>query len=83
MTPERAEDPVDLAELATAPFRTSSRSSGTGSCVAVASVRGWVGVQDTKQHPDSSRRTILAFPSSAFAQFLAAVRAGRFAQDTT
>lgn len=61
----------DAAALADAPYRKSSRSSGTGSCVMVGSTGGWIGIQDSKQHPDS---TILATPHQHWATFLHAIK---------
>ncbi|MDQ3762081.1 MAG: DUF397 domain-containing protein [Actinomycetota bacterium] len=60
--------------LAHAPYRKSSRSSGTGSCVMVGSAGGWVGIQDSKEHPDSTRRSTLATPHRLWATFLHAVK---------
>lgn len=62
------------AALACAPYRKSSRSSGTGSCVMVGSASGWVGVQDSKEHPDSTHRTTLATPRSQWPTFLHAIK---------
>ena len=62
--------------LADATYTTSTHSGATGNCVAVGYADGWVGVQDTKQGPGSSRRTTVAVPTAAFATFLDAVRTG-------
>jgi hypothetical protein len=62
--------------LAGATYHKSTRSTATGDCVAVGHAGDWVGVQDTKHGPDSTRRTTLAFPAAAFAAFLVAVKAG-------
>ena len=67
----------DAAVLAHAPYRKSSRSTGTGSCVMVGSAGGWVGIQDSKEHPDSTRRTTLAIPHQHWATFLHAVKNGQ------
>ncbi|MGH3776319.1 MAG: DUF397 domain-containing protein [Pseudonocardiaceae bacterium] len=64
------------AALADATYRKSTRSTGTGNCVAVGYAGDWVGVQDTKQDPDSTRRTTLALPAVTFAAFLDAVKTG-------
>ncbi|MGQ0718958.1 MAG: DUF397 domain-containing protein [Pseudonocardiales bacterium] len=65
-----------LAALADATYAKSARSTGTGNCVAVAYAEQWVGIQDTKQGPDSTRRTTLAVPIAAFSAFLDAARTG-------
>ena len=67
----------DAAALAHATYRKSSRSSGTGSCVMVGSAGGWVGIQDSKERPDSTRLTTLAIPHQQWATFLHAVKAGQ------
>lgn len=64
----------DAAALARAPYRKSSRSSGTGGCVMVGSTGGWVGIQDSKEHPDSTHRTTLAAPHQHWATFLHAIK---------
>ncbi len=64
----------DAAALAHATYRKSNRSSGTGSCVMVGAAGGWVGIQDSKEHPDSTRRTTLAIPHQQWATFLHAVK---------
>ncbi|MGH3764876.1 MAG: DUF397 domain-containing protein [Pseudonocardiaceae bacterium] len=64
------------ARLADATYRKSTRSTAAGNCVAVGLAYGWVGVQDTKQGADSTRRTTLAFPVASFGAFLDAVRTG-------
>ncbi len=69
----RTPDAAALSALANAPYRKSSRSSGTGSCVMMGSAGGWVGIQDSKEHPDSTRRTTLATPHRQWATFLHAV----------
>jgi Domain of unknown function (DUF397) len=61
--------------LAGATYHKSTRSSASGNCVAIGYASGWVGIQDTKQGPDSTRRTTLAAPATAFAAFLDAVKA--------
>ena len=62
----------DAAALAHAHYRKSSRSSATGSCVMVGAADSWVGIQDSKQHPD---RTTLATPGQQWAAFLHTVKA--------
>ncbi|MGH3766732.1 MAG: DUF397 domain-containing protein [Pseudonocardiaceae bacterium] len=69
--------PPDAAALAHVPYRKSSRSSSTGSCVMVGSASGWVGIQDSKEHPDSTHRTILATPGHQWTAFLHAVTANQ------
>jgi Domain of unknown function (DUF397) len=64
----------DAAALAQASYRKSSRSSGTGNCVMVGSAGGWVGIQDSKEHPDSAHRTTLATPHQYWATFLHAIK---------
>ncbi|MGH3897253.1 MAG: DUF397 domain-containing protein [Pseudonocardiaceae bacterium] len=73
MTNPRVAPPVALAD---ATYTTSTRSGGTGNCVAVGRVDGWVGIHDTKQGPDSTRRTTVALPAATFSTFLDAVKAG-------
>ncbi len=68
----------DAAALAHATYRKSSRSSGTGSCVMVGSAGGWVGIQDSKERPDSTRRTTLAIPHQQWVTFLHVVEDGQF-----
>jgi len=63
--------------LRTAHYRKSSRSSGAQECVAIGHAAGWTGVQDTKEHPDSGRRTTLAVPTQHFAAFLTALAGGQ------
>jgi Domain of unknown function (DUF397) len=53
----RTPDAAAPAVLTHAPYRKSNRSSGTGSCVMVGSAGGWVGIQDSKENPDSTHRT--------------------------
>lgn len=60
--------------LAHTPYRKSSRSSGTGNCVLVGSASSWVGIQDSKQHPDSTHRTTLAMPGHQWTTFLHAIK---------
>ncbi|MGH3826878.1 MAG: DUF397 domain-containing protein [Pseudonocardiaceae bacterium] len=57
-------------------YHKSSRSSGAQECVAIGHAAGWTGLQDTKEHPDSGRRTTLAVSGRQFAAFLTAVRDG-------
>ncbi|MGH3753009.1 MAG: DUF397 domain-containing protein [Pseudonocardiaceae bacterium] len=66
----RTPDAAVRMALAHAPYRKSSRSSATGSCVLMGSAGGWVGIQDSKEHPDS---TTLATPHHQWAAFLHAV----------
>jgi hypothetical protein len=63
------------AALADATYRTSTRSTAAGNCVTVGHAEGWVGIQDTKQGPDSTRRTTLAVPAATFTAFLDEVKA--------
>ncbi|MGH3770750.1 MAG: DUF397 domain-containing protein [Pseudonocardiaceae bacterium] len=72
MTDKRVAPPAALAD---ATYQKSTRSTGTGNCVAVGHAGDWVGIQDTKQGPDSTRRTTLAFPATAFAAFLDVLKA--------
>ena len=72
MNNTRVAPPVALAD---ATYTKSSRSTASGNCVAVGQAGGWVGVQDTKQGPDHTRRTTLAFPAATFSAFLDAVKA--------
>jgi len=72
MTTTRVAPP---ATLAGATYHKSTRSTGTGNCVAVGYADNWVGIQDTKQGPDSTQRTTLALATATFAAFLAAVKA--------
>lgn len=64
--------------LHTARYRKSSRSSGAQECVAIGHANGWTGVQDTKQATESHMRGVLALPSGPFAEFITAVKNGRF-----
>lgn len=64
------------AALADATYTKSSRSTAAGNCVAVGGAGDWVGIQDTKQGPGSTRRTTVALPAAAFSTFLDAVKAG-------
>lgn len=73
MTTTRVAPP---AALAGATYRKSSRSTASGNCVAVGHADQWVGVQDTKQGPDSTRRLTVAVPAATFCAFLDAVRTG-------
>ncbi len=72
MTTTRVAPPTALGD---ATYHKSTRSSAAGNCVAVGFAVGWVGIQDTKQDPDSTRRTTLAFPAATFRAFLDAVKA--------
>ncbi len=40
----------------------------------VGSASGWVGIQDSKEHPDSTHRTTLAMPCHQWTTFLHAVK---------
>ncbi|MGH3992685.1 MAG: DUF397 domain-containing protein, partial [Pseudonocardiaceae bacterium] len=55
-------------------YRTSSYSTGNGACVMVGHAAGWVGIQDSKEHPDSTHRSTLATPRPQWATFLHAVK---------
>ncbi len=70
----RTPDAAARVALAHAPYRKSSRSSGTGSCGMVGSAGNWVGIQDSKEHPDSIHRSTLATPRPQWAAFLHAVK---------
>lgn len=61
----------DAAALARTPYRKSNRFSGTGNCIMVGSAGGWGGIQDSKQHPDSTHRTT---PHRQWATFLHAIK---------
>ncbi len=74
----RTPDSAARVALARAPYRKSSRSTGTGNCVLVGAADGWVGIQDSKEHPDSTRRTTLTTPHQHWATFLHAVKASQF-----
>ncbi|MHC3394692.1 DUF397 domain-containing protein [Streptomyces lavendulocolor] len=62
------------AELAAAPWRTSTYSAANNECVEVAPVLGgaWVGVRDTKVKGGP----VVAVPASAFAAVVSALRDG-------
>lgn len=66
------------AALRAARFRKSTRSSGAQECVAVGYADSWVGLQDTKEHGDSRKRTTLAVPIQPFTEFLRAVKRDQF-----
>jgi len=70
-------DAATRAVLAHASYRKSDRSTATGNCVMVGSAAGWVGIQDSKEHPDSTRRTTLTTPHQHWATFLHAVKASQ------
>ncbi|MGH3943165.1 MAG: DUF397 domain-containing protein [Pseudonocardiaceae bacterium] len=70
-------DQPGIAALRSAHYRKSNRSSGAQSCVAVGHAAGWTGVQDTKEHLDSRRRSTLAVPTRQFAAFVTAIQDGR------
>lgn len=65
--------------LTAATYRKSTYSTGTGSCVAVSvgTIPGLVGIQDTKEGPDSRTRTTIAVTSSAWTAFTTAIKAGK------
>ncbi|MGH3962661.1 MAG: DUF397 domain-containing protein [Pseudonocardiaceae bacterium] len=71
MTTTRVAPPATLAD---ATYTKPTRSGAAGNCVAVGYDGGWIGIQDTKQRPDSTRRTTLVFPAASFAAFLDAVK---------
>ena len=73
----RTPDSAARVALARAPYRKSSRSTGTGSCVMVGSAGGWVGIQDSKERSDSTRRTTLATSHQQWATFLHAIKNGQ------
>lgn len=62
------------ASLAHTSYRKSSYSTGTGGCVLVGSAGVWVGIQDSKEHPDSTRRATLATSRLQWTTFLQAVK---------
>jgi hypothetical protein len=68
----------DATSLVHATYRKSSYSTGTGSCVLVGAAGGWVGIQDSKEHADSTRRITLTTPRQHWVTFLHAVKAGQF-----
>lgn len=59
-------------------FRKSSYSSGAQDCVAIGHAAGHTGIQDTKESPETSERTTLAFEAGTFSAFVQDVKAGRF-----
>ncbi|MFD6917942.1 DUF397 domain-containing protein [Streptomyces virginiae] len=64
--------PPTAAQLAAAPWRTSSYSAANNECVEVAPVGVWVGLRDSKQpHGD-----VVAVGSEAFAAMVDALRNG-------
>ncbi len=69
-----------IKALRSARYRKSSRSSGAQACVAIGHAAGWTGVQDTKEHPDSSQRSTLAVPTQQFTAFVTAVQDGQLTQ---
>jgi Domain of unknown function (DUF397) len=71
MTTTRVAPPATLAD---ASYTTSTRSTASGNCIAVGYAGGWIGVQDTKQGLDSTRRTTVAVPAVTFCAFLDAVK---------
>jgi len=73
----RTPDAAARAALAHAPYRKSSRSSATGNCVLVGTADGWVGIQDSKQHPDSTHRTTLTTPHQHWTTFLHTLKHGQ------
>ena len=68
-------DAATRVALAHMPHRTSSYSSGTGSCVEIASTHGWVSIRDSKEPIEV--RSALMVPQASFADLLAAVQTGR------
>lgn len=66
---------VTAAELRGAAWRKSSYSGGSqGQCIEVADLADRQGIRDSK-HPEGP---VLAVPTSAFAHFTAAVKAGAY-----
>ncbi|KOV17259.1 hypothetical protein ADK91_02910 [Streptomyces sp. XY511] len=62
------------AELAAAPWRTSSYSAANNECVEVGPLGAWVGLRDSKRpHGDT-----VAVPATAFVAMVDAVRSGAF-----
>jgi hypothetical protein len=70
-------DQQGFQALRTAHYHKSSRSSGAQSCVAIGHAAGWTGVQDTKEHTNSSQRTTLAVPTREFAALITAIKDGQ------
>ncbi|MEH1056569.1 DUF397 domain-containing protein [Micromonospora sp. CPCC 206171] len=60
-------------DLARADWRTSTRSSGNGNCVEVATVDGRVAVRDSKDRSGP----VLVFPSATWVAFVTGVDAVR------
>ncbi|MFF5808281.1 DUF397 domain-containing protein [Streptomyces sp. NPDC012746] len=69
MTPQSA---PAAAELAAAPWRTSSYSAANNECVEVAAIGAWVGLRDSKR-PHGS---VVAVPAEAFGAVVDALRNG-------
>lgn len=61
-----------------AEFNKASYSGAQDSCVAIGRLPGMVGAQDTKEDPDSKRRTTLAFSAETFTAFLDKVKRGGY-----
>lgn len=60
-------------------YRKSRHSGAASSCVMVATVGGWVGVQDSKTYgTPAPERDTLGFTRSAFAAFVGGVKDGEF-----
>lgn len=69
MTPQSV---PTAAELAAAPWRTSSYSAAENECVEVAPLGAWVGLRDSKR-PHGS---VVPVPAEAFAAVIDALRNG-------
>ncbi|GAA3354301.1 DUF397 domain-containing protein [Saccharopolyspora gregorii] len=66
---------MQSSDFGSVAWRKSSRSSGNHNCIEVATVSTGTGIRDSKLDAASP---ILAFSHSAFDDFLAAVKDGRF-----
>ncbi|TDB71350.1 DUF397 domain-containing protein [Micromonospora sp. KC723] len=60
-------------DLSGATWRTSTRSTGNGNCVEVATVAARVAVRDSKDRPGP----VLVFPEAAWAAFVTGIDAVR------
>ncbi|MFC9298499.1 DUF397 domain-containing protein [Streptomyces sp. NPDC057011] len=69
MTPQSA---PTAAELAAAPWRTSSYSAAENECVEVGPLGAWVGLRDSKRPHGNA----VAVSATAFASMVDAIRSG-------